>query len=193
MDRREIFNILFKGSSVNEPIVPEPDPVLETPAHLQTEKAIPFTKEWTDLPMAGNFKLELSTAYAFTITLDLNYPAKAVNPEQILSLGIQPARTSFIQTGINREGYLFMDNLIDSRMITMDKLLTGIQLVLTVNPLGHGMSFAKLKSMDSAGLTLSTLKTMQYTTADWAGEMTLLTPSFNLLRIEGLCDAAPDQ
>jgi hypothetical protein len=193
MDRREIFNLIFKGSSINEPIVPEPDPVLETPAYLKTEQGIPVLKEWIDLPAAGHFKLELSTAYAFTINWDLNYPVKAVNPEQILSLGIQQAQTPAIKIGINKEGYLFIANLIDSRMLTMDKLLNGIQLVLTVNPMGHGMSFAKLKVMDSAGLTLSTLKTMQYTTADWAGEMTLSTPSFNMLRIEGLCEAAPDQ
>ncbi|WP_367866258.1 hypothetical protein [Pedobacter sp. WC2423] len=193
MDRRAIFNLLFKGSSVNEPIVSEPDPVLETPAHLKTEQAIPVFKQWTDLPAAGNFKLGLSTAYAFTITLDLNYPMKAVNPEQILNLGIQQDRGSFIQTGINKNGYLFIDNLVDSRLITMDKLLTGIQLVLTVNPLGFGMSFARLKIMDSAGLTLATLKSMQYTTRDWAGEMRLSTPSFNLLRIEGLNEAEPGQ
>lgn len=193
MDRREIFNLLFKGSSVNEPIVPEPDPVLETPAYLRTEQAIPVLKEWTDLPVAGHFNLELSTAYAFTINWDLNYPAKAVNPEQILSLGIQQAQKTAIKLGINKEGYLFIANLTDPRKLTMDKLLTGIQLVLTVNPLGQGMSFAKLKIMDSAGLTLSTLKTMQYTTAAWAGDMTLSAPSFNLLRIEGFCEAAPAQ
>ncbi|MBB5621656.1 hypothetical protein HDE69_002719 [Pedobacter cryoconitis] len=193
MDRREIFNILFKGGAVNEPIVSAPDPVLETPAHLKTEQAIPVWKQWTELPVSGNFKLELSTAYAFTITLDLNYPAKAVNPEQILSLGIQQGHAANIQTGINKHGYLFMNNLADSRLIPMDKLLTGVQLVLTVNPLGHGMSFAKLKIMDSAGLTLATLKSMQYTTTDWAGEMTLSAASFNLLRIEGLNEAEPGQ
>ena len=86
-----------------------------------------------------------------------------------------------------------MGSQTDSRLIPMDKLLTGVQLVLTVNPLGLGMSFAKLKVMDSAGLTLSTLKSMQYTTADWAGEMTLSTPSFNLLRIEGFSEVQTDQ
>ncbi|RAJ37167.1 hypothetical protein [Pedobacter cryoconitis] len=192
MDRREIFNLLFR-SSVNEPIVLEPDPVLETPAHLKTDQTIPVFKEWTALPADGTFKLELSTAYAFTVTLDLNYPAKAVNPEQILSLGIQPEKTSSIKTGINSEGYLFIDNLADSRLIPMDKLLTGIQLVLTVNPLGRGMSFTKLKIMDSAGLTIATLKTRQYTTADWVGGMTLSAPPFNLLRIQGLHEAEPHQ
>lgn len=193
MDRREIFNILFKGGAVNEPIVSEPDPVLETPAHLKTGQAIPVWKQWTDLPVTGNFKLELSTAYAFTITLDLNYPAKAVNPEQILNLGIRQGQLSSIPTGINKNGYLFMGNLTDSRPIPMDKLLTGVQLVLTVNPLGLGMSFAKLKIMDGAGLTLATLKSMQYTTTDWAGEMMLSTPSFNLLRIEGFSAVQTDQ
>ncbi|MGY0041328.1 hypothetical protein [Pedobacter sp. NJ-S-72] len=54
MDRREIFNILFKGSSVYEPIVPEPDPVLATPAHLKTNQTIPVFKEWTARPAGGS-------------------------------------------------------------------------------------------------------------------------------------------
>jgi len=191
MDRREIFNILFKGSSVYEPIVLEPDPVLETPVHLKTDQTVPFFKELTDLPIDGNFNLDLSTEYAFTVTLDLNYPAKAdssglaVIPMH-LRLGIKNDHHKSIKIGLNEQGCLFIDQVIDLRVIAKDKLLTGVQLVLTVNPLGMGMSFAKLKIMDRAGLTLSTLKSMQYTTADWAGKMTLTDPDFNFLQIEGL-------
>lgn len=190
MDRREIFNILFKGSSAYQPIVPEPDPVLETPAYLKTNQTIPVFKEWTAIPSGGSFNLDLSTEYAFTVTLDLNYPAKAVNgpvviPAQLI-LGVKDDEHTPVKIGLNEQGYLFIDKVIDLRAIAKDKLLTGIQLVLTVNPLGMGMSFAKLKIMDRAGLTLSTLKSMQYTTADWAGKMTLTDPDFNFLQIEGL-------
>ncbi|MBB5634588.1 hypothetical protein HDE68_000473 [Pedobacter cryoconitis] len=189
MDRREIFNILFNGSMVNVPIVPEPDPVLETPAYLRTDQAIPFFKEWTALPAEDNFSPEFSVEYAFTIMLDLNYPAKAPNQENAIvckqfMLGIKNGHS--IQAGINEQGYLFIDKVVDLRAIEKDKLLTGIQLVLAVNPLGTGMSFAKLKIMDRAGLTLSTLKSMQYATTDWAGDIKITDPDFNFLRIEGL-------
>jgi hypothetical protein len=190
MDRREIFNILFKGSSVYEPVVLEPDPVLETPAHLQTDQTAPVFKEWTALPTEGNFNLDLSTEYAFTVTLDLNYPAKADSGLAVipmhLVLGIKNDHHTPVKLGINEQGYLFIDKVTDLRAIAKDKLLTGVQLVLTVNPLGMGMSFAKLKIMDRAGLTLSTLKSMQYTTADWAGKMILTDLDFNFLQIEGL-------
>ncbi|MGY0041329.1 hypothetical protein [Pedobacter sp. NJ-S-72] len=103
-----------------------------------------------------------------------------------LIMGIKNGEKIPIKIGLNEQGYLFIDQVIDLRAIAKDKLLTGVQLVLTMNPLGMGMSFAKLKIMDRAGLTLSTLKSMQYTTADWAGEMTLTDSDFNFLRIEGL-------
>ncbi|QNK61507.1 hypothetical protein H7F33_13160 [Pedobacter sp. PAMC26386] len=188
MDRREIFNILFKGSLVNEPIVPEPDPVLETPAHLKTDQTVQVFKEWTDLTETGIFKLDLSTEFAFTVTLDLSCPLTASGNERPVNLiiGLKPDHAASVKIGLNEQGCLFMDQLMDERTIAKDKLLTGVQLVLTVNPLGMGMSFAKLKIMDSAGLTLSSIKSMQYTTADWVGEMALTNPAFNSLRIEGL-------
>ncbi|KIO75000.1 hypothetical protein TH53_23050 [Pedobacter lusitanus] len=196
MDRREIFNIFFKGGSVNEPVVLAPDPVLETPAHLKTDQTIPVCQEWTAIPATGRFNPEISTAYAFTVTLDLDYSLKSVHHDQTINpvqliLGIkneQPAsiQETAVKAGLNQEGYLFINNLTDLRMISKDKLLTGVQLVLTVSPLGMGMTFAKLKIMDRAGLTLSSIKSMQYTTADWAGELTVTNPDFNLLRIEGL-------
>lgn len=191
MDRREIFNILFKSSSADQPVVLEPDPVLETPAHLKTEHTVRVFKEWTALPADGNLNLDLSVEYAFTVTLDLNYPAKASDYQQAatpvhLMLGIKDEHQTSIKTGINENGYLFIDKVIDLRAIAADKLLAGVQLVLTVNPIGTGMSFAKLKITDRAGLTLSTLKSRQYTMADWAGKMSLTDPGFNFLRIDGL-------
>jgi hypothetical protein len=191
MDRREIFNILFKGRPVYEPIVFEPDPVLETPAHLKTDQAVRVFKEWRYLPADGNFNFDLSAEYPFTITLDLNYPAESADDQNDVSrvhllLGVKNEHQTLIKTGFNEQGYLFIDKVIDLRPISRDKLLAGVQLVLTVNPLPMGMSFAKLKIMDRAGLTLSTLKSRQYTMADWAGKMSLTCPDFNFLQVDSL-------
>lgn len=181
MDRREIFNILFKGSAAQEPITPEPDPVLETPVHLKTDQLSRVYKEWTDL--TGEDKLDLSTSHAFTITLDLDCPD---NQETCLTLGIQHDKTNNIRIGLKTDGYLFINDLVDERIIDRAKLFGGFQLILAVNPLGPGMSFAKLKIMDRAGLTLSALKSKQYATEDWDGGMILAEQPFNFLRIEGL-------
>jgi len=191
MDRREIFNILFKSRSVYQPVILEPDPVLETPVHLKTEHTVRVFKEWTTLPVDCNLNTDLSVEYAFTVTLDLNYPAKAADYQQAvmpahLILGIKDEHQTSIKIGINENGYLFIDKVIDLRAIAAAQLLAGVQLVLTVNPIGAGMSFAKLKITDRAGLTLSTLKSRQYTRTDWAGKMSLTDPGFNFLRIDGL-------
>jgi len=182
MDRREIFNILFKGVATQEPIIPEPDPVLETPAHLKTDQLFRVYKEWTNL--TGEETLALSTAHAFNITLDLNCPKD--NQETCLTLGIHQDRTGCIRIGLNADGYLFINDLADERIIDKAKLLGGFQLILTVSPLGPGMSFAKLKIMDRAGLTLSSLKSKQHSTVAWAGRMNFGEQPFNFLRIEGL-------
>lgn len=70
-----------------------------------------------------------------------------------------------------RNGYLFIGDVQDIRLINQEKFTEGLQLTLTVNPLSDGKTYAKLKVTDQSGLMLSVVKSKQFTITDWDGEI----------------------
>lgn len=192
MDRRDIFNILFNRSSAPQVIMPEPDPVLFTPVHLRTDESRVVFMEWDSLMQGAKLPLNVSPEYSFTVTMALKYPAKAALNEPALhaslQLGIKETPMDSIQLGINN-GRLFLGAETDLRVIDAEKLTEGIQLILTVNPLTAGSTYAKLKAVAQSGLTLSAIKSKEFTTASWIGGI-IPGEYFSSLKIEG---RQPDQ
>lgn len=192
MDRRNIFNILFNRSSAPQVIIPEPDPVLFTPAHLRTDESRVVFMEWDNLMQGAKLPLNVSPEYSFTVTMNLKYPAKAeLNEPGLhsgLQLGIKENPNDSIQLGIDN-GRLFLGAEIDQRIIDAEKLTEGIQLILIVSPLTAGGTYAKLKAVAQSGLTLSAIKSKEFTISSWIGGI-IPGEYFSALKIEG---RQPDQ
>lgn len=172
MHRRDILNIFFNPGSLEQPIRPEPDPVLFTPAHLRTDESILFSKEWTMEELKGPLLLEVSTSYSFTLILNLHFdPAGSYNSGLLMGTKERGAGTEQdIHLGI-QEGYLFIAGQQNLSVISKEKLQEGIQLILTVNPLANGGTYAKLKAVDRYGMTQAVLKSKQFTAMDWMGNL----------------------
>jgi len=171
MLRRDIFNLIFNKNLVTEPLVNLPDPVVCAPDYISDRQETGYSREWQAPFLPLTFLPELSTSYSFTITLQSKHtPA-------FLQMGK-------IKLGIN-DGYLFIADLTDHRLITTTKSQAGVKLVLAVKPQPNGVSYAKLIAMDDCGLTLATLKSTQHLTADWSGPISLHT-TLTALRVEGM-------
>jgi len=183
MQRRDIFNLFLKGISTDGPVLIKPDPVLNLSSYFSQEETMPIEQVWKGIDDQDCIKPEISTAYAFTLLIDLNY--LCLMPS-VLQLGVKEATPNRgIELGCNESGQLFIGEATDGRTLPIEKLKEGIQLVLNVNPLKNGMTHAKLKAIDQAGLTLSILKTDKLKTSDWQGEIHLSPLKFNSLRIQG--------
>lgn len=199
MQRRDLFNILFKSNIADGLVVPEPDPVLETPSYLLFDKTEYSSQEWNAVPEEEIFTTVHSAQYAFTVTFE------AKSTDQIVPSGQKPILTLYlgikdnqetkgmggIPVGLNASGNLFIGNQYSERLIETKHLLEGIQLVVEVSPQGNGGSYAKIKIVDRCGLTLSVLKSNAYSILEWTGNISCkgFEPPlcFNLLRIEGRC------
>lgn len=181
MQRRDIFNLFLKGISTDGPVLIKPDPVMNLSSYFRQDETIPIEQVWKD--HQDRIKPEASMAYAFTLTVDFNH--LCLMPS-ILQLGLKDAaQTSGIELGYNERGQLFIDQTTDRRILPVEKLKEGFQLVLEVTPLKSGRTYAKLKAIDHAGLTLSIIKTDKIISSDWEGEMNLSRLEFNSLRMQG--------
>lgn len=170
MLRRDIFNLLFNKTPVEEPIVPLPSPVLRTPDYLQHDHTLVYDQQWRAPLIPVELPMEYAASYAFTITLEL--AAKEV----IFTISEE-------NIGL-RGGQLFINELVDPRAIDPVKLQGKISLVLTVNPQPKGASYVKLIALNQLGLTLATIKTTKYTTQAWVAPLRSFSP-LSAIRIEG--------
>ncbi|MEJ5961918.1 hypothetical protein [Pedobacter immunditicola] len=183
MQRRDIFNLFLKGISTNAPVSIKPDPVLDLSSYFRQDETIAMEQVWEGTEYMDCIKPEISTAYAFTICINFNHADLVAS---VLQLGIKDGtQSSGIELGYHGSGQLFIDQTTDHRTLPIEKLKEGFQLVLTVNPLKNGMTHAKLKAIDNAGLTLSIVKTDKIKTSDWEGDINLSTLKFNSLRMQG--------
>lgn len=195
MQRRDLFNIIFKSNSSDGPIVSEPDPVLETPAYLLLNETEPSFQVWASVPEEGIFIPDHDMGYAFTMKLDLTLPISSPpsgSPLFELVFGLSNAtsvpQSGGVKLGFNASGKLFIDYRESENNFHNHKLGKSIQLILEVKPQPAGRSYAKLRLLDRSGLTLSILKSDAYLMSDWSGSFSFYKAEkvfFHLLRIEG--------
>lgn len=186
MLRRDLLNILFKSNSSKDPMIYEADPVLSTPAYLITDGTIPIYKQWTSIQIQEPFLLEVSTDYAFTLTIEIG-STSLIQTELLLGVKNNPSQEGHqaISCGLNEKGSLFIGHTVDQRVLPVEMLTSGFQLVLSINPQKDGFTHAKLKIMNTSGLTLSIVKSNQFRTSDWMGNIKISSIDFNFLRLEG--------
>jgi len=183
MQRRDIFNLFLKGIATEGPVLIKPDPVLNLSSYFRKDETIPTTQVWTGIELQNKIRPEISMAYAFTLSIDFD---QCCLMPWVLQLGLKSnVQSSGIELGYDKSGQLFIDQQTDPRILPIEKLKGGFQLVLTVNPLKNGMTHAKLKVVDKAGLTLSMIKTDKLKISDWEGEMNFASLNFNSLQIQG--------
>lgn len=190
MQRRDIFNILFKGTSPREMDTSESEPVIETPAYLINEGTLPFFKAWKSLPEVVEAGiLPQLTKYEFSLKFGAG---NLDTPEGLsgisLRIGVKDAgipTLNEITLGVNAAGYLFIGDLQSKSKIHYDKLIADLQFILEVKPQPYGKSYAKLKLVDQIGLTLAILKSEQFSQENWVGAFSLDRGQFHFLQLEG--------
>nr|WP_199076513.1 hypothetical protein [Pedobacter sp. ASV19] len=190
MHRRDIFNILFKGSPPNELDTAESEPVIETPAYLINEGTIPFFREYKSLSEDVEVSiLPQLINYEFVLKLGAGHLETPDGLSGIsLCLGIKDAglpALKEITLGVNAEGYLFIGDLQSKSKIHYDQLIADLQFIVEVKPQPHGKSYAKLKLVDRIGLTLAVLKSEQFSQENWLGVIRLELGQFHFLQLEG--------
>jgi hypothetical protein len=184
MQRRDIFNLFLKGISMDDPVLMKPEPVIDLFAYFKKDEMVPVDQQWMSIDNQDHFKPQISTAYAFTITLEVN-DANLMPAVMQIALKDDVEQSNRIELGYNESGKLFIGQTIDDRILPAEKLKSGFQLVLNVNPLKNGMTHAKLKAIDNAGLTLSIIKSDKIRISDWTGDIKIPTRKYNFLRIQG--------
>jgi len=190
MQRRDIFNILFKGSPPSELDTAESEPVIETPAYLINEGTLPFFKVWKSLPeVAEAGILPQLTKYEFSLKFGAGHLEMPEGLSGIsLRLGVKDAglpALNEITLGVNAAGYLFIGDLQSKNKIHYDKLIADLQFILEVKPQPYGKSYAKLKLVDQIGFTLAILKSEQFLQENWVGLFGLDLGQFHFLQLEG--------
>lgn len=118
---------------------------------------------------------------------------KVLNQDNLIHAGVVLGKS--MRIGINGVGQIFIGEFISAKIIEPQVLIKGVRLSLKVTPLKNNVTYAKLSALDTNGLTLATLNTEYYRTADWVGEIGLLSYSkadlmqdtiwFDYLNIEG--------
>jgi hypothetical protein len=177
MRRRDIFNLIFNKTPAQDGGDICPDPVIETPDYVFTERHKLYSRQWHAPFPEGDILQEWSLRHSFSITLE----AKGV--PAIFQLGK-------VKLGI-AHGALFMGALTDLRMVNIGRHETALHIVLTVSPQPDGASYAKLTVLDGYGLTLSTLKSTQHVITDWTGPINLMT-AFHSLSVQGILSITPE-
>jgi hypothetical protein len=165
MLRRDIFNLLFTANRPAQPDLDTPDPVVHTPEYLLNDHTAHYSQEWNNLQPYLLLQPDMLTAFAFSISFSTNAASAA------LTVGIregQDAEVLPITFGI-REGALFIAALRDKKITDPDKVKQGVLLILDVKPQPGNRSYAKLQLQDQSGLTISVLKTSDYSLSDWEG------------------------
>ncbi len=165
MHRRDLLNLFFSPGFKEGPA--QPDPVLITPYYLIKDETAYTVTERTIAPETKTFVLEISTEYAFTLRL---YFKSADLDSALLAAGIKNGMSAEIHLGLE-EGRLFLGSSKSDKIITKENLALGVELILNVNPLPDGKTYAKLKVADRFGLTLSIVKSKQFSISDWKGEL----------------------
>ncbi|HWW38589.1 hypothetical protein [Pedobacter sp.] len=196
MQRRDIFNILFKGSPPSELNTAESEPVIKAPVYLINEGTIPFFQVWKSISEDVEASLlPRLTNHEFALKLGAG---SLETPEGLsgvsLRLGIKDAgmpALNEITLGVNAAGYLFIGDLQSKSKIHYDKLIADLQFILEVKPQPNGKSFAKLKLVDQIGLTLAVVKSEQFSQENWVGVFRLDLGQFHFLQLEGRC--APEE
>lgn len=168
MIRRDVFNLLFRGNA-DTAIKRQPDPVVTAPGYLDFEGTVEVTKKWEEISLDEEIALCIAAAYAFEITVDLNYCPDAAPDRAEIAILIG----NNISLGINKEGCLFIGGLADSRQIGPAQLAAGLQMIVSVTPQRGNQPYARLKVVDRTGLTIAILKSAVYSEADWAGQLIL--------------------
>lgn len=80
-----------------------------------------------------------------------------------------------INTGITRNGHLFIGTSIGEQKIEEKILTREIRLVLTVTPVTTGGNFTKLRAMDKTGNTLAIVSTHDFDTTAWKGNIAVIS------------------
>lgn len=145
--------------------------------YLTVSQPVEYSKKWLELIDTPGFMLDISTEQPFRITLGLQY-AQFMKAEDDLNiakviLGIKDNNKTYrdcIEFGLYM-GRLFIGDLFDSLAVSKEKLVEGVDLVLTVHPVANGKSFAMLSAISESGSTLSSLISKKFAFEDWKGEV----------------------
>jgi hypothetical protein len=176
MRRRDIFNLIFNRTPAESVGDICPDPVIESPDYVFTERHKLYSRQWHAPFSEGAILQEWSLRHSFSITLETQgIPA-------IFELGK-------VKLGIDN-GALFIGSLSDLRIINNSGQEKALHLVLTVSPQPDGASYAKLTVLDGYGLTLSTLKSTEHGITEWAGPIILIS-AFHSLSVQGILSIIP--
>lgn len=170
MERRELFTRLFGSRSAQETVPQEPDPVLQTPAYLNTAAAQPVNLTWYELPENGQYHANTANMYGLEFRMEV-IPEMFADSAHFMMFSV-PAEGQDAQPigfGMNDQYELFINDEVDTRQSEPDSLLGAVQMVLNVSPQPEGQAFTSLKLVDHYGMTLATLKSNQYQLADWTG------------------------
>lgn len=184
MLRRDIFNILL-GNAATSPVTQETVASIDVPSYLKTESTTFVVQEYQDVVLNTVISTHISADYAFSISWStLASATRATSLRLGLNADVVPEHSG-IDLGLYPNGRLYIGDTIDKRELSEEKLKEGFRLKLDVTPQAGKSTYAKLSLTDSAGLALSIVKTKQYATSEWEGNIVILGQELKDLRIEG--------
>ena len=182
---------LEKKKSPIENTIAEQNFLVDNQNFFKTDGSIPFCDEWTSLYDIEKIQLNTSIKHPFTITLLMKYasfidPADDLNVARVF-LGIKNEQIDYRESiGIGLYmGRLYFRDIFDYVSLSKEKLVEGINLVLTVCPTLNGKSDAILRAIDQTGNILAEIKTSKMLSTDWNGQIAI-GAHFKSLRIEGV-------
>ena len=184
MLRRSLFNLLI-GNSQGTVLTQETVTGIDMPAYLKTDHITPLVQEFDEITPGQEVEMNVSTAHAFSISWS---SSAVVSGSTSLQLGIKTAAEKEqlpIKLGLHADGYLFIGETKDKRVLSQEKLIQHVQLLLEVHPQAGNLTYAKLTVKDFYGLTLATVKNSIYSTDDWAGNLINNGHYLQHLKIEG--------
>jgi hypothetical protein len=194
MHRRDVFTLLFKSSSFDEPIVMEPNPVISAPVHLCTDGTVSTYREWTAFPADGRFTHDVVPDYGFSTRFHFVYSKAIQNVGLLVGLKAKQEQSAEpVKVGLDVDGCLFIGPHKTERKLPAEQLIGDMKLIMEISPRENDKAFVKLKILDNGGLTLSTLKTDSFKMTDFSGDIGLLEQSYgggkavkwSFLKIEG--------
>lgn len=145
------------------------------------ELQCPFSPENQAVLLAGSCFGEEKSITATLVFRFLNPSAESTAEAQFagLRLGLKTAENvkdaAGIAVGVTRSGSLFIGSTFAKRKIEEETLTENIHLSLTLIQQASGPVFAKLRALDSAGNTLVTASTSDYSATDWQGPVALVS------------------
>ena len=184
MLRRSLFSMLL-GNSQTTALTQETVSGIDMPAYLKTDHITTLVQEFDEIIPGQEVGMEVSTAHAFSISWSQATIAPGSTSLQLGIKAVGDKIQSPIELGLHADGYLFIGDIKDKRVLSQEKLSQPFQLLLEVHPQAGNLTYAKLMLKDLYGLTLATVKNSSYSTGDWAGNVINVGQCLEHLKIAG--------